>query len=113
MRWEKNGIVGYNHQMPSVVRLNDNKGLAAAVETNNSGYHISLCYSDKDEWEYLAGDQEGPADSNNCVFSGMGPYLGQFPSGETVLSYEHRLYHLKKLAVRRLNRWSAHYLALE
>ena len=88
MRWEKNGIVGYNHQMPSVVRLNDNKGLAAAVETNNSGYHISLCYSDKDEWEYLAGDQEGPADSNNCVFSGMGPYLGQFPSGETVLSYE-------------------------
>lgn len=68
MRWEKNGIVGYNHQMPSVVRLNDNKGLAAAVETNNSGYHISLCYSDKDEWEYLAADQEGPADSNNCVF---------------------------------------------
>ena len=88
MRWEKNGIVGYNHQMPSVVRLNDNKGLAAAVETNNSGYHISLCYSDKDEWEYLAADQAGPADSNNCVFSGMGPYLGQFPSGETVLSYE-------------------------
>ena len=88
MRWEKNGIVGYNHQMPSVVRLNDNKGLAAAVETNNSGYHISLCYSDKDKWEYWAGDQAGPADSNNCAFSGMGPYLGQFPSGETVLSYE-------------------------
>ena len=84
MRWEKNGIVGYNHQMPSVVRLNDNKGLAAAVETNNSGYHISLCYSDKDKWEYLAADQEGPVDSNNCVFSGM----GQLPSGETVLSYE-------------------------
>ncbi len=53
------------------------KGLAAAVETNNSGYHISLCYSDKDKWEYLAADQEGPVDSNNCVFSGMGPYLGQ------------------------------------
>ena len=88
MRWEKNGIVGYNHQMPSVVRLNDNKGLAAAVETNNSGYHISLCYSDKDKWEYLAADQEGPVYSNNCVFSGMGPYLGQLPSGETVLSYE-------------------------
>lgn len=88
MRWEKNGIVGYNHQMPSVVRLNDNKGLAAAVETNNSEYHISLCYSDKDKWEYLAADQEGPVDSNNCVFSGMGPYLGQLPSGETVLSYE-------------------------
>ena len=88
MRWEKDGVVGYNHQMPSVIRLNDNKGLAAAVETNNSGYHISLCYSDKDKWEYLAADQAGPADSNNCAFSGMGPYLGQFPSGETILSYE-------------------------
>ena len=81
MRWEKNGIVGYNHQMPSVVRLNDNKGLAAAVETNNSGYHISLCYSDKDKWEYLAADQEGPVDSNNCVFSGMGTIFGTAPFG--------------------------------
>lgn len=67
--------------MPSVVRLNDNKGLAAAVETNNSGYHISLCYSDKDEWEYLAADQEGPADSNNCVFFRYGTIFGTVPFG--------------------------------
>jgi len=88
MRWEKDGIVGYNHQMPSVIRLNDNKGLAAALETNYLGkYYISLCYSDKDEWEHLTADQEGPADSNNRAFSGMAPYLGQFPSGETVLFY--------------------------
>lgn len=89
MRWEKDGIVGYNHQMPSVIKLNGNKGLAAALETNSSGkYFISLCYSDKDEWEHLAADQEGPVDSHNLAFSGMGPYLSQFPSGETVLSYE-------------------------
>lgn len=89
MRWEKDGIVGYNHQMPSVVRLNDNKGLAAALETNYLGkYYVSLCYSDKDGWEHLAADQEGPADSNNRAFSGMAPYLGQFPSGETVLCHE-------------------------
>ena len=74
-------IVGYNHQMPSVVRLNDNKGLAAAVETNNSGYHISLCYSDKDKWEYLAADQEGPVDSNNCVFLRYGTIFGTAPFG--------------------------------
>lgn len=89
MRWEKDGIVGYNHQMPSVVRLNDNRGLVAALETNYLGkYYISLCYSDKDQWEHLAADQEGPADSHNRAFSGMAPYLGQFPSGETILSYE-------------------------
>lgn len=89
MKWEKDGIVGYNHQMPSVIRLNDNKGLVAALETNYLGqYSISFCYSDKDQWEHLATDQEGPADSHNRAFSGMAPYLGQFPSGETVLSYE-------------------------
>lgn len=88
MKWEKDGIVGYNHQMPSVVKLNDNKGLAAAVETNNLGkYYVSLCYSDKDKWEHLPADGVGPVDSNNLAFSGMAPYLGQFPSGETVLSY--------------------------
>lgn len=68
MRWGKDGVVGYNHQMPSVIRLNDNKELVVAVETNNSGYHISLCYSDKNEWGDLAADQAGPEDSNNCAF---------------------------------------------
>lgn len=88
MRWEKDGIVGYNHQMPSVVCLNEGKGLAAAVETNNLGkYYISLCYSDKNDWEHLTPEQDGPADSDNLKFSGAAPYLGQFPSGETVLSY--------------------------
>ncbi len=88
MRWEKDGIVGYNHQMPSVIRLNDNKGLAAALETNYLGkYYVSFCYSDKDKWAYMTADEEGPSDSNNLAFSGMAPYLGQFPSGETVLSY--------------------------
>lgn len=88
MKWEEDGIIGYNHQMPSVIKLNGNKGLVAAVETNNLGkYYVSLCYSDKDDWEHLAADQAGPSDSKNLAFSGMAPYIGQFPSGETVLFY--------------------------
>lgn len=88
MRWEKDGIVGYNHQMPSVVRLNNNMGLAAALETNYLGkYYISLCYSATEDWAHLEANEEGPLDSNNRAFSGMAPYLGQFPSGETVLYY--------------------------
>lgn len=88
MRWEQNGIVGYNHQMPSVICLNEGKGLAAALETNYLGkYYISLCYSDENNWKYLTPDEEGPTDHDNLKYSGMAPYIDQFPSGETVLFY--------------------------
>lgn len=88
MRWEQNGIVGYNHQMPSVICLNDDKGLAAALETNYLGkYYVSLCYSDENNWKHLDSDEEGPVDSDNRKYSGMAPYIDQFPSGETVLFY--------------------------
>ena len=54
MRWEKNGIVGYNHQMPSVVRLNDNKGLAAAVETKAEGICHPIILGNDEAIEKLA-----------------------------------------------------------
>lgn len=88
MRWEQNGIVGYNHQMPSVICLNEGKGLAAALETNYLGsYYVSLCYSDENDWEHLTPDEAGPIDSDSRKYSGMAPYIDQFPSGETVLFY--------------------------
>lgn len=89
MKWEQGGSTYFNHQMPSVIQLKGSNELAAAVETNNRGtYYISLAYSGEDgEWEHLNADQEGPADSNNLSFPGCAPYLSQFPSGETVLSY--------------------------
>lgn len=88
MKWEQNGIVGYNHQMPSVICLNEGKGLVAALETNYlKKYYVSLCYSNKNDWEHLTPDQEGPTDSDNRKYSGTAPYIDQFPSGETVLFY--------------------------
>ena len=89
MKWEQDGHAYFNHQMPSVIKLAGSNELAAAVETNKEGtYYISLVYSGEDgEWDYLNVDQEGPIDSNNLSFYGCAPYLVQFPSGETVLSY--------------------------
>src|SRR5690606_40139846 len=87
----------FNNQMPSVIKLNNSNELAAALEANIGGYHISFAYSGDDgQWEHLAIDEEGPEDRNDLAFSGSAPYLRQFPSGETVLSYNHNSrFHLK------------------
>lgn len=98
MKWEANGITGFNHQMPCVICLNETNELAAAMESHPQGedYHISLAYSGEDgQWDYLEADEEGPADSENMQFLGSAPYLIQFPSGETLLSYNRGGYHLK------------------
>ncbi|WP_222867679.1 sugar-binding protein [Sphingobacterium phlebotomi] len=87
----------FNNQMPSVIKLNNSNELAAALEANIGGYHISFAYSGEDgQWEHLSKDEEGPADRNDLAFSGSAPYLRQFPSGETILSYNHNSrFHLK------------------
>ena len=80
----------YNDQMPVVIQLNDSKELAAVMETARpkSDYDITFAYSGEDgEWDYLAEDQKGPEDRNEKVFHGAGPYIVQFPSGETVMSH--------------------------
>lgn len=93
----KDGNTYFNNQMPSVIKLNDSDELAAALEANIGGYHISFAYSGDDgQWEHLAVDEEGPTDRNDLAFSGSAPYLRQFPSGETILSYNHNSrFHLK------------------
>lgn len=89
MKWQKDGKTYFNHQMPSVIRLNGGNMLAAAMETHApAGYFISLAHSHEDgQWDKLTKNDEGPADSQNLYFSGCAPYLTQFPSGETALSY--------------------------
>lgn len=84
----------YTDQMPVVVRLNDGDRLAAAVESSvscvngNTSYAISFAYSDSEgQWPRLEGDETGPADRQNHLFNGAGPFLVQFPSGETLVSY--------------------------
>lgn len=88
-QYTHNGVTFFNNQMPSVIKLNNRNELAAAMEANTgNGYYISLAYSGTDgEWTHLNVNQEGPADRNDMAFQGAAPYIRQFPSGETVLSY--------------------------
>lgn len=85
-----NGKTCYNDQMPSVIKLNGSKELAAVMETTRieNDYHISFAYSGEDgEWTHLRPDQTGPVDRVTSAFLGAAPYILQFPSGETILSY--------------------------
>lgn len=85
-------ITAYNDQMPVVIQLNNSKELAAVMETARpySDYDITFAYSGEDgEWEHLAADQKGPEDREEKLFNGAGPYMAQFPSGETVMTYGH------------------------
>lgn len=87
---EQSGVGLYTDQMPGVIRLNNTNKLAAAVESynNTSNYYLSMAYTGDDgKWTNLSETQEGPTDRQNYVFPGAGPSLVQFPSGETVLSY--------------------------
>lgn len=84
----------YTDQMPVVVRLNNSSKLAAALESavscvnGNTSYAISFAYSnDKGQWDRLEGDETGPADRQSNLFDGAAPFLVQFPSGETLVSY--------------------------
>ncbi|MBW8684710.1 hypothetical protein [Chitinophaga rhizophila] len=88
-RYEKNGTTFFNNQMPSVIKLNNRNELAAAIEANTGiDYYISFAYSGTDgAWTHLTVNQEGPEDRNDKAFLGSAPYIRQFPSGETVLSY--------------------------
>ncbi len=90
-KFGEQGNVGlFTDQMPGVIQLNGGQKLAAAVESYNnaSNYYLSLAYSDSDgQWPELSESEEGPIDRDNYVFPGAAPSLLQFPSGETVLSY--------------------------
>ncbi len=87
-KYTKSGKTYFNNQMPSVIKLVGSNELAAALEANINGYHISFAYSgESGEWKHLKVTEEGPSDRNDSAFEGCAPYLVQFPSGETVVSY--------------------------
>ncbi len=87
-KYIKNGGTFFNDQMPNVIKLNNSNELAAVVEANIGKYNISFAYSGEDgKWDPLTVTQEGPIDRNDFAFEGCAPYLVQFPSGETVVSY--------------------------
>ncbi|MCK7554627.1 hypothetical protein MKQ70_06265 [Chitinophaga sedimenti] len=81
-----------------MIKLNNRNELAAAMEANTgNSYYISFAYSGTDgEWTHLNVNQEGPADRHDMAFPGSAPYIRQFPSGETVVSYNRSNgFHLK------------------
>jgi len=93
--FQKNGTtVLYTDQMPAVTLINGTDMIAAAAESDVASditkdeYMISLAYTDENG-SWGVPDAEGviPADRSDDMFKGCAPYIMQFPSGETVLSY--------------------------
>ena len=85
----------YTDQMAVGVILNGTKQMAFATEcvasrdlSNKQTYFISVVYSPEDgQWKHLTGDEEADCERLDNFLSGGGPYLVQFPSGETVVAY--------------------------
>ncbi|MGN0188847.1 MAG: exo-alpha-sialidase [Candidatus Cryptobacteroides sp.] len=84
----------YTDQMPCIRMLNDGHTLLGFMEARleegnvpggTSSYRMGLVYG-KDDWKVLADDEEGPQDRMPNLFLGGGGYVGQFLSGETLIS---------------------------
>ena len=84
----ENGTKIFTNQMPVGLALN-NGDIALATESDMAvgRFMLTMSYS-KDNWARpLSIDEDGPADKLPAFTYGAGPYLAQFRSGETVLSY--------------------------
>ena len=82
----------FTDQMPVAVEL-INGAIALACESRllDEKYHISIARS-HDNWAAPLGiDEPGPADRQDNIFPGAAPYLNQFPTGETLLTYNARI----------------------
>lgn len=78
----------FTDQMPSVAHLNNGTSVMAVESRPDAGeLYISLGYSDTNWRETLTTEQVGPAKRSDNIFEGAAPYIMQFDSGETLLSY--------------------------
>ncbi len=89
----------YTDQMPVVIRLNNSDKLVAVLESavscinEETVYNISIAYSDDNgQWRHLEEEETGPDDRQDNIFepSSAAPFIVQFPSGETLVSYGHQ-----------------------
>lgn len=83
------GVKMFTDQMPSALQIGSNGRIALAMESHlaSGEYMISLAHTSRNWPDRLGMDENGPADRQDNIFSGAGPYLARFPSGESVLSY--------------------------
>ncbi|MBQ9428159.1 MAG: exo-alpha-sialidase [Clostridia bacterium] len=91
---QKRGEIGgktlFTDQMPAALDLHNGKSVIAVESrllSDNDNLYISLGYSTDGFAKVLDTEEEGPAVRQNNIFPGAAPYLAQFPSGETLLSY--------------------------
>lgn len=92
---EKDDTYFYTDQMAVGIKLNGTSQLAFAVEcvdsrntSNQETLSSSVVYSPENgQWDYLQGDEEASCERQDKVGSGGAPYLVQFHSGETILTY--------------------------
>ena len=98
--YTKKGIQVFTDQMPCAILLNNTDTIALAMESmfvrdGEDVLYITTAYSD-DNWAVGLGlDEEGPADKLENMWHGAAPYLRQFPSGETVLSYNQKRFQIR------------------
>ena len=97
VRYTSGSDIILTDQMPAVITLNNTNTLAAAAESFIGGAsytsYISLAYTDASgSWGTPNAQGVLPTDRSNNIFTGSAPYLVQFPSGETVLSYNRNDY---------------------
>ncbi|MGM9786356.1 MAG: hypothetical protein ACI3ZS_05910 [Candidatus Cryptobacteroides sp.] len=93
-KYMNQGVKIFTDQMPCIRMLNDGHTLMGFMEARHesgstvsgeSSYWMNLVYT-KDDWEILSEDQEGPSDRQSNLFEGAAGYVGQFRSGETLIS---------------------------
>ncbi|MBP5302275.1 MAG: exo-alpha-sialidase, partial [Bacteroidales bacterium] len=79
----------FTDQMPVVRVLGDSGEALAVTETETPDHKLSISFAWEDShWPVtLTGNMAGPRKRVKAAFEGAGPYLAQFPSGETVMSY--------------------------
>ncbi len=82
------GLKKMNNQMPVMEQLN-NGTIMAVAETKqfDSSFRVTSGYFNDYFADELDMFESGPKDSQTCFVRGAGPYVRQFPSGETLLSY--------------------------
>lgn len=80
----------FTDQMPVVCKLNCSNQSLAVLESageDQKKLSISLAWEDSHWPTTLTGNMVGPSKRRNHAFDGSGPYIMQFPSGETVITY--------------------------
>ncbi len=82
------GVIKMTDQMPVAVQLNNGTTALALEEQINDNFTLAFAYSNTAFSDVsLDFAQSGPADTKYSIFKGAGPYIRQFASGETVLTY--------------------------